>query len=217
MSRHMKIRPKIKVFVEGDTEENYISELKKCSDCSFTIKPVNMNGGGYQNFLNKLKKDSSTGHSAVFIIIDLDKAESEKDELKKLIKFCRDKNKYSDIPYFLIGTNKDFEYFSCCHCPSYKSNNTDRYITKELGYKSVDECKADKNIYNKLNKGKKNYKVALQKVANGKNSMKYFNYEYKKPTRVGKLIKVKKFMTNDEALNYLHTNMYDFFDLIGLI
>ena len=117
MSR--RITKRIKILVEGKTEENYFKGFKEQPELKLYIKTVNMNGGGYSNFLKQLKKEGETGFLAIFIIIDLDKALIEKKALEELIKYCDAKNKHSIVPYFLIGNNKDFEFFVCCHCPNY--------------------------------------------------------------------------------------------------
>lgn len=41
------------VFCEGDTEYNYIDKIRKRQDVQIALKPINMHGGGYRNFLKK--------------------------------------------------------------------------------------------------------------------------------------------------------------------
>ena len=65
--------PKIlQSFCEGDTEYNYIDEMRRQKRLSITLKPVNMKGGGYSNFLEQVKTDGTTNCLAKFIIIDGD-------------------------------------------------------------------------------------------------------------------------------------------------
>lgn len=155
MSRKKRETKKIfKVFCEGDTEYNYIDGMRRQKKLSIAIKPVNMKGGGYSNFLEQVKIDGTTNCLAKFIIIDGDRAvveDGEKKKLRELLDYCILQNQNGRIPHFLIVDYPDFEYIACLHIPKYKGQNVTQYIIKELGYKSVDEFKADKKIYNVLN------------------------------------------------------------------
>lgn len=143
-----------KVFCEGDTEYNYIDELRRQKRLSIALKPVNMRGGGYSNFLEQIRTDGTTNCLAKFIIIDGDRAvveNGEKKNLRELLDYCMLQNRSGRIPHFLIVDFPDFEYISCLHTPKYKGQTVAQYIIKELGYKSVDEFKADEKVYNVLN------------------------------------------------------------------
>lgn len=70
-----KVEKSFKIFCEGDTEFNYFEYIRKNKKASLAIKPVNMKGGGYANFLNRLKEDANSNCLAKFIIIDGDRAE----------------------------------------------------------------------------------------------------------------------------------------------
>ena len=146
-----------KVFCEGDTEYNYIDEMRRQKRLSIAIKPVNMKGGGYSSFLEQLKTDGTTNCLAKFIIIDGDRAiadNSEKKKLQELLDYCILQNKNGRIPHFLIIDYPDFEYIACLHTPKYKGQDVAQYIIKELGYKSVDDFKAETKVYNLLNTNK---------------------------------------------------------------
>lgn len=155
MSRKTRVTKKIfKVFCEGDTEFNYIDEMRRQKRLSIALKLVNMKGGGYSNFLEQVKIDGTTNCLAKFIIIDSDRAiaeDSEKKNLRELLEYCILQNRSGRIPHFLIVNSPDFEYIACLHTPKYKGQNVAQYIVKELGYKSIDEFKADENVYNVLN------------------------------------------------------------------
>ncbi|MBF8984532.1 RloB domain-containing protein [Lutibacter sp. B2] len=210
-----KSKQRLMLLVEGDTEENYMKELKNNPDVYFSIKPVNMHGGGYTNFKNRLRKESTKGFLAIFILIDLDKAFDEKKQLKDLIDYCKMQNKKSEIPYILIGTNKDFEFFACCHCPNYKKGNTDQYITKIFGYKDVGKFKSDTKIYTFLNSDHRSFKEALNKLSSKHPA--YFKHVYKKEKKgLDITIKLSKTIINQDALTSLHSNIYELFDIIGI-
>lgn len=153
-----------KVFCEGDTEYNYIDEMRRQQRLSIALKPVNMKGGGYSNFLEQVKTDGTTNCLAKFIIIDGDRAvveDSEKKHLRELLEYCILQNRSGRIPHFLIVDYPDFEYIACLHTPKYKGQNAVQYIIKELGYKSVDEFKADEKVYNVLNTNGNSYTLML--------------------------------------------------------
>lgn len=64
---------RIKLLVEGHAEDNYFQSLNNNKDIKIKITPTNMKGGGYSNFINKLRKESTLGFLAIFVVIDLDK------------------------------------------------------------------------------------------------------------------------------------------------
>lgn len=165
MSRKIrKTNKNFKVFCEGDTEYNYIDEMRRQLKIAISLKTINMKGGGYSNFLDHLCIDGNTNCLAKFIIIDGDRAikeEGEKKNLRKLLEFCDSQNKSERIPHFLIVNYPDFEYISCLHTPKYKGQDVKQYIEKELGYKSMDDFKADKRIYHVLNNGINSKEIML--------------------------------------------------------
>lgn len=165
MSRKVRTTKKIfKVFCEGDTEHNYIDEMKRQRKLAIAIKPVNMKGGGYINFLDQVKTDGSSNSLAKFIIVDGDlavKDEGEKKNFKELLNYCMLQNKTGRIPHFLIVDFPDFEYLACLHTPQYKNQNTERYIIKNMGYKSLDKFKSDKKVFNVLNTNENSYEIML--------------------------------------------------------
>ena len=74
MSRpERKLKKRFVVFCEGDTEYNYMDKMRKRNDVQIALKPINMHGGGYSNFLKKIKTESQTNCLAKFIIVDADR------------------------------------------------------------------------------------------------------------------------------------------------
>lgn len=134
--------------------------------------------------------------------------------LDKLIKYCSDKNKVSGTPFFIIGTYKDFELFSCCHCREYSFGDTGNFIKSNLKFKSVTELKGKKDIYNFLNSNNRSYKIALDKL---KSKNRYITNDFKKSKKgIDIIIKANKIKLNYEALSNKHSNVEDLFRLIGL-
>ncbi len=57
MSRKERVlKKRYAVFCEGDTEYNYIDKMRKNQGVELVLKPINMHGGGYSNFLRQIKK-----------------------------------------------------------------------------------------------------------------------------------------------------------------
>ena len=68
MSRKLReIKKVFKIFCEGDSEYNYFDSMKRERKLSLAIKLVNMKGGGYGNFLEKIREDGNTNCLAKFI------------------------------------------------------------------------------------------------------------------------------------------------------
>lgn len=218
MRKNRKTQKNIILYVEGDTEKNYFNEFKKVEKEKIKIsieKIDNMGGGGYSNFLEKLKKSAPEyGYLAIFVIIDLDKINNpgEKKKLEELINYCKTKNKQKSIPHFLIGTKDDFEYFACCHCDNYNNSDVKKFITQNLPYRTVDELKADKNVFYVLNRDGRSYEIANEKFIKKGNKFYIFNeYSFQKTSMD---IKIKNILINEEALNCKHSNIHQFFEII---
>lgn len=79
--------------------------------------------------------------------------------MRKLLEYCILQNQSERIPHILIVDYPDFEYIACLHTPKYKGQAVAQYITKELGYKNIDEFKADKKVYNVLNTNGSSYSL----------------------------------------------------------
>lgn len=171
MSRKKRETKKnFKIFCEGDTEYNYFDKMRHQKKLSIALKPVNMRGGGYSNFLEQVKTDGTTNCLAKFIIIDGDRAvmeEGERKKLRELLDYCILQNQSGKIPHFLIVDFPDFEYIACLHTSKYKGQNVSQYIIKELGYKSVDEFKADEKVYNILNTNGNSYNLMQSLLKKG--------------------------------------------------
>lgn len=154
MSRKKRGIDKVfKIFCEGDTEHNYFEYIRKNKQVSLAIRPINMKGGGYASFLEKIEGDANSNCLAKFIVIDGDRAltvSGEKEALLKIINYCKVQNSSKRIPHILIIDFPDFEYVACLHTFSFKGQNVEQYIKKELGYKDIDDFKADDKVFKVL-------------------------------------------------------------------
>jgi hypothetical protein len=202
-----------KVFCEGDTEYNYIDEMRRQKRFSIAIKQVNMKGGGYSNFLDQVKTDGTMNCLAKFIIIDGDRAvaeEGEKKILRELLEYCMLQNQSGRVPHVLIVDYPDFEYIACLHTPKFKGQDVAQYIVKELGYKSVDEFKADEKVYNVLNSNGNSSDLMLSLLRKD-NCFIVNEYHIKK-----KLYEIKISTVYDwEKLGRKGSNINEFFEIIN--
>ncbi len=214
MSRKTRVTQKnFKVFCEGDTEYNYIDEMRRQKKPSIALKLVKMKGGGYSNFLEQVKINGTTNCLAKFIIIDGDRAvmeNGEKKNLRELLEYCILQNRSGRIPHFLIVDYPDFEYIACLHTPKYKGQDAAQYIIKQLGYKSIDEFKADKKVYNVLNTNGNSYALMLS-LLKKENCFVINNYSINK-----KQYEIKNSTIYDwEKLGRKGSNINEFFEVLN--
>ena len=166
MSRPTRQTKRKFFFCEGDTECNYIGALLKNID-NVSPRLINMSGGGYKNYLERIKKDGTLNRLASFIIIDGDRAQripEEKAALQELIDYCRRQNKTNAPQYLLIVNCPDFEYVACLHDAEYKGGDTTQYIVKKFGFKSLGEFKQKPDIYKFLQTGSRSYSTMMEKL-----------------------------------------------------
>lgn len=207
-----KINRRFRVFCEGDTEYNYFEYIRKNKLISLALKPVNMHGGGYSNFLDEVRSDSNTDCLAKFVVIDGDRAvktEEEKRSLRELANYCIRQNKCKRIPHFLIVDFPDFEYVACLHCENYKGGLVESFIKEELKYKSVEAFKSDVNVYKKLNSGKNSNKSNKIREAK-RNSIVVNHFKTNKTTYE---ILAESFFI-EENIGKKGTNFIDFFEIV---
>lgn len=211
--KERRTKKTFKVFCEGDTEYNYINELRRQKKLSIALKMVNMKGGGYRSFLEQVRIDGTTNCLAKFIIIDGDRAvsdEGEKKNLRALLEYCILQNQSGRIPHFLIVNYPDFEYIACLHTPQYKGHNVAQYIVKEMGYKSVEDFKADERVYYMLNSNG-NSEELMRTLLKEENCFIVNHYSVNKTKYE---IKVKS-VYDWEKLGRNGSNINEFFDVIS--
>lgn len=135
---------KIIVLAEGQTEKNYLKELKnKLLDSSFRLDIEDMHNGNYASFLSKLTELRGT-ETPILIVVDLDRAADDKVELsylEELIDKLVKTNKQNNI--FL--TYRKFETFLSAHFDPFCNNLKDR-----LGFRNSDEIKSRPDILTKI-------------------------------------------------------------------
>ena len=202
MSRPKReLQKRFVVFCEGDTEYNYIDKMRKRQDVQIALKPINMHGGGYSNFLKKIKTESQTNCLAKFIIVD---------SFLQLAEYCRLQNKKGTIPHFLIVNNPDFEYVACLHVPEYKGQEVTRFLQTVLGFQSLEQFKKNTEVYECLNNGERSYQVLIQKIQ-GKDKFVKNTYSVKKKNFE---IAISKTDVKWELIDRKGSNIEEFFDVI---
>ncbi len=214
MSRPKRIlRKRFVIFCEGDTEYNYIDHMRKNQGVELSLKPVNMEGGGYSNFLKTVKTSANNNCLAKFIIIDADRArddDTERNNLKSLIDFCSLQNKKGLTPHFLVLNGPDFEYIACLHDPGYKGQNTETYIKRAFHFQSLDDFKAYDKVYQLLNSDDRSYEHMLNHTRRGKRIMEHV-YAISKTTFD---IRISKALYQPQLLWERCSNIFEFFDVI---
>ncbi len=214
MSRKLRIlKKRYAIFCEGDTEYNYTEKMRKKQGVELVLKPINMHGGGYSNFLRQIKKESQTNYLAKFIIVDADrivKVPGEKENFMRLLEYCKLQNDKGNTPLFIIANNPDFEYVACLHDAEYRGQDTKNYIIKAWGYKEIDAFKNDSEVYEFLNSGKKSF-YNLLGIIRRQDKLVKNQYEIKKKTFD---ISIKSTVFNQDMLDQRVSNIEEFFDVI---
>lgn len=214
MSRKQRVlKKRYAIFCEGDTEYNYTEKMRKKQGVELVLKPINMHGGGYSNFLRQIKKESQTNYLAKFIIVDADRIVSvpgEKENFLRLLEYCRIQNDKGNTPLFVIADNPDFEHVACLHDTDYKGQDTKGYIVKTWGYKNLDAFKNDTEVYEFLNTGKRSFEVLLGILRRQDKLVKNL-YEIKKKTFD---IRIRSTVFNQDMLDQRVSNIEEFFDVI---
>ena len=214
MSRKIRtLQKRFAVFCEGDTEYNYIDKMRKNQGVELVLKPINMHGGGYSSFLQKIKTEAQSNYLAKFIIVDADRISSvpgEQANFMKLVEYCVLQNRKGNTPHFLIVDNPDFEYIACLHSPEYKGQDIHKFILTKLGFKDIDSFKGNAEIYDFLNNNGMSYEIMLDKVRD-KEKLIRNNYEVKKTTFD---ITIKSTDLDLDLLNRKCSNIEEFFDVI---
>ncbi len=214
MSRKERIlKKRYAIFCEGDTEYNYIDKMRKKQGVELVLKPINMHGGGYSNFLKQIRKEAQTNYLAKFIIVDADRIKNnagEQENFLKLLEYCMIHNKKGNTPHFLIADNPDFEYVACLHDAEYRGQDTKNYIVNAWEFKNIAAFKSNGDVYEFLNTGKKSYMNLLEAIKK-QEKMISNKYEIKKKTFD---IKIKKTDYDEDAVNKRNSNIEEFFEVI---
>lgn len=168
MSRPKRdLRKRFIVFCEGDTEYNYVDAMRLKQGVELALKPINMQGGGYTNFLEAIKKEASNNCLAKFILIDFDRAKKhlgELPKLKEIMEYCRLQNSSKRIPLFLILDNPDFEYIACLHIADYQGQDIKKYIEQTLGFANIEKFKCKRDVYDYLNTKNNSFGLMLSRL-----------------------------------------------------
>jgi len=214
LSRKERIlKKRYAIFCEGDTEYNYIDKMRKKQGVELVLKPINMHGGGYSNFLKQIRKEAQTNYLAKFIIVDADRIKTipgEQENFLKLLEYCVIQNKKGNTPHFLIADNPDFEYVACLHDAEYKGQDTKNYIVNAWKFKDISAFKRNEDVYEFLNTGKKSYMNLLESI---KKQEKMISNKYEIKKKIFD-IKIKKTDYDKEAVNKRNSNIEEFFEVI---
>ena len=214
MSRKQRfLQKKFAVFCEGDTEFNYFDRMRKNQGVKLVLKPINMPGGGYSNFLQKIKIEAQSNYLAKFIVVDADRINSvpgEYTNFVRLLEYCKTQNRKGNTPHFLIVDNPDFEYVTCLHSLEYNGQDIHKFILTKLGIQDISLLKGKADIYDFLNSNGLSYEIMLEKVRTREKFVRN-DYDIKKSTFE---IMIKDTIVNYDMLNKKCSNIEELFDVI---
>lgn len=202
----------VHVFCEGDTEYHYFDLYKQMTHLGFSLKPVDVHGGGYSNMLDKIKKSSPFGILARVVLLDFDRylsISSEKIVFDKLVEYMNNQNK-KGMPFFFIVSNPDFDDFVLLHDMNYNFNNKQTVLNTN-GYQTINDLKGDKNVYKNFNKGNKKYQNALT----GFNPRHVVDNDFKYDKT--KIVFRNHIITNMSNQNIRTSNIIDLFRVIACL
>ena len=140
------------LLCEGGTEKHYFDRYRSSNRLSFTIKPVDVSGGGYAKMKKEVIRSSGDGAIARVVLIDFDryyKHSGEVEAFEELLKEISSQNKRG-LPVFLVVSNPDFDDFVLLHDPNYHLQNKSKFLSS-IGYKTEGDFKADENVYDAFN------------------------------------------------------------------
>ena len=115
-----------------------------------SLRPINMKGGGYANFLNEIKTKGQSNGLARFIIVDADRMQSHSGEdaaFLRLLEYCRQQNRQKAIPRFLISPHPALEHVACLHAADCSDQSTGKSILENMMFPSMTEFKRREDIY----------------------------------------------------------------------
>ena len=214
MSRPQRIlRKRFVIYCDGDTEYNYVNQMRVKQGVDLALKPINMAGGGYTKFLEVIKSDAKNNCLAKFIIIDADRAaanQGERRSLEALLAYCILQHSKGTIPHFLILNSPDFEYVACLHDPKYKGESTESYIRSKWGFSSLNAFKSETKVYDLLNSSGRSFEKMLDIIRNGRHILINTFVINKKHYDV----KITKTKLNPEEFWSRGSNLFEFFDVI---
>ncbi len=217
MSRPKRqLKKNYKVFCEGDTEFYYIEGFRKQHKLLIKIKTIDMEGGGYKNFLAKIKQESDSNCLAKFIVIDGDRAYNdgnEKANLEEIIRYCKVQNDSKRCPHVLIINYPDFEYVGCSHSEMFNGQqNTSVFIERVFNFPSVSDFKKNDKVYAFLTKGNN----SVENMITALRSKSHYITNEIKPLREPFSISVDGPIYNAEAFGKKGSNFEDFFKVINM-
>lgn len=163
--RRARLHKPLIIFCEGQTEFHYMDGYRKHHRFSFAIKMVDVKGGGYKKMRMKIIQSFADGVLARVVLLDLDRYHrdvAEQEELKRIIQLIHNQNKRGS-PVLLVLSNPDFDDFIFLHDPAFSTLSKEKFI-KAVGYSSVNELKADENLFETFNRTPRSMEVALTRL-----------------------------------------------------
>ncbi|MCR2040399.1 RloB domain-containing protein [Campylobacter helveticus] len=190
----------LEIWCEGESENNYfvglIEEFKNSYGKNIKIKIKTLSKKSYKNVRILIEKESYV--DKVMIVIDLDRANHNEEELrnlKRLISIIKKdrKNKFLFLTYY------DFEDWLRFHFID-KTKKSKENLYKKFNQENSSEFKSDtKNIYERI-------KAKGGSIENAEN---YF--------KIQELFCNEDFVINEQNKNKIQSNLYNFRELLKII
>lgn len=163
-----QLTKKYTVYCEGKTENCYLNGLRKWMrehhpDVQLKLEPVDVGGGGYSEFLKRLRIEPDTNCVGRFVILDYDRIlmhPHETEAFKKLLDLSKASMK-RNVPLILIVSNEYFEYALCAHDPKYHDGNVADHLTGCWGYRNPDDVKSDEAVWDRTHASGRSHEIAI--------------------------------------------------------
>ena len=214
MSRPKRLlRKRFEIFCEGDTEYHYIDGMRTRQGVEIALCPINMKGGGYAAFLNELKTKGQVNCVARFMIVDGDRITSNVGEahaFEELVDYCRQQNKKSGIPCFIILNNPNFEYVACLHAKDFTGQSSEKFICDTMGFERVADFKKKEDVYGFLNANEYCRAHMIARLKSGQKPL-YHRYTVKRATLS---IEIRETVFSKSDLPLRGSNFDELFDVI---
>ena len=164
-----QLSKKYTVYCEGKTESRYLEGLRTWMkeshpEIKLRLEPVDVGGGGYREFLKRLRIEPDTNCVARFVLLDYDRVVKHAHEaaaFKELLDLSQASTR-KNVPIILIVSNESFEYALCAHDPKYRDGDTEAHLTDCWAYRDFADVKSDGAVWNRAHTLGRSHEVAIR-------------------------------------------------------
>ena len=208
---------KFTVYCEGKTESRYLKGLRNWMatdhpEISLRLETVDIGGGGYREFIKRLRAEADSNCLARFVLLDYDRAKchtGERTAFDELLGLSRE-SKGKRVPLILIVSNDSFEYPLCCHDPEYRQGDPMAHLVHGWGYRDASDIKSDEQVWGRAHEGNRDHKVAMECLST---RPVLVDYELQVPQAHWD-VRIKSVAFNPDAASSKTSNLPDLFKAI---